>query len=266
MWQAVLGTIGTALAGKLANKAFGGGGPSKTLRGAQPVQNIQTPGLSFGATLGGLDVRRKKPLLDAFAELREAGGALGGGLDQLIARVRPGFGELTKSRVGAIQDAARKATGDVRANLSRRRLGGSSFASDAVGRVASEFGKQEAQVRAESLLEEMALTTELITEKYNLAAGIIEAEINQSQFEATAATNFASGVSSAIANNAANLATIQRANIAGLGGTFGPAIKDVFDKIFGSTASTFGSTASTFGKSTSAFGKSTSATPMAFSA
>jgi len=84
-----------------------------------------------------------------------------GDTEQLIGQVEPGVGGLTESRLEQIEDSRQRAVGNLRENMNRRRLLGSSFASDALTRRNMEFARQKEQAQAESFLKEMDLTNRL---------------------------------------------------------------------------------------------------------
>lgn len=87
------------------------------------------------------------------------------GINTNLGRVTPGFGDLTKARVDAVRNAGLSAKSDLRSNLSKRRVLGSSFGDDAIARTEMETGQQEAAVRAQSFLEELDLNTQLIQDR-----------------------------------------------------------------------------------------------------
>ena len=83
-------------------------------------------------------------------------------LSSLYGELRPGFGRLTEARVKTIRDAAAAAVGDLRTQMQQRNVLGSSFAADAEARTKLAFTQQEEQARAESIVQETALSTEIL--------------------------------------------------------------------------------------------------------
>lgn len=88
-------------------------------------------------------------------------------LTKLQGDVIPGYGALTDARVGAAQDAGRAATSNLRGDLARRKIIGSSFADDAIARSELETGKQVGQAKAQSFLEELDATSKIIGAKFS---------------------------------------------------------------------------------------------------
>jgi len=136
---------------------------------------------------------------------QEIGGVLG--------QVQPGMGALTESRLGEIESARRRTVGNLRENLARRRIMGSSFAQDALSRAESEFAKQKADVAAQSKMEELALTNQLMQERRAMTAEMINkafqadvgsftTELEDMKFQEGLATQIASGATAAFAANA----------------------------------------------------------------
>ena len=83
-------------------------------------------------------------------------------LSGLYGELRPGFGRLTEARVKTSRDAAAAAVGDRRTQMQQRNVLGSSFAADAEARTKLAFAQQEEQARAESIVQETALSTEIL--------------------------------------------------------------------------------------------------------
>lgn len=110
----------------------------------------------------------KNQATDIRGQIPQAQGFFGDAISSLtrnIAEVRPGFGRLTDARVQSVRNAGEAERSDLRSNLAKRRVLGSSFAGDALTRQGLETGQQEAAVRAQSFLEELDLETKLIGDR-----------------------------------------------------------------------------------------------------
>ena len=90
---------------------------------------------------------------------------IGGQFQTLQGQVSPGFGRLTEGRVKAVRDRRDEAVGNLRESLSRRRILGSSFASDAIDRQELAFSQEEGNVRAQSFVEELGLSRQLAVDE-----------------------------------------------------------------------------------------------------
>lgn len=86
--------------------------------------------------------------------------------DALRGQLSPGFGALTESRVGAVRDAGQAGISNLRGDLARRKILGSSFASDALSRAELEVGKAVGEAKAQSFLEELEATSKILAQEY----------------------------------------------------------------------------------------------------
>jgi hypothetical protein len=99
----------------------------------------------------------------------------------LRAKVAPGISDLRASRLREIENARRASISDLRDNLARRRVLGSSFGADAETRANLEFAQQAEKTAAESFLQELDLTNKLIGQEFDLkrqAFGTKVSELN----------------------------------------------------------------------------------------
>lgn len=95
------------------------------------------------------------------AELLGFTRGLRGPLTALQSELRPGFGRLSRIASTTIRQRGAEAVGNLRAGLARRGVLGSSFASDAIARVQSEFAQQEEVAQAQAVIAEIAAQTQL---------------------------------------------------------------------------------------------------------
>lgn len=235
--------IGAAVAGGVASSATsslmgGGGGGSVDIPASSPTRGIPsfdlvTPGFGFNpdSKTGNITFDRTDETRRVLANLQQAGITTADQLGALIPQVAPGFGKLTEARVNSIRDAASKSIGDLRENLSRRRVLGSSFAQDTLTRAKNEFGKSEGEARAQSFLEELDLTTKLITQRGAVLADTAEKQLSQLNTEFGIASNLINGTQQVFQDNASTLANLAVANAQGQGAAFqtnfGPAVDAV---------------------------------------
>lgn len=156
------------------------------------------------------------------SSLRSRAGEIRG----LLPQVEAGFGRLTQAGMetfGAarerLQNRRTQAIGNLRDNLARRRVLGSSFASDALARADAEFAQaereltaDEARFRATSFLQELDTTHRLMGEAASFDIEAFNTALNEMNLQANVAAQLATGTASAI-QNAANLQTqIMNAN------------------------------------------------------
>ena len=210
--------------GKLVSGLLGGG-----KQVTAPIQNFQPIGIQAGGfdltkqgnnIVGGSTAQR----LGLVGDLSGAFGRQAGELSALKARVAPGFSDI-RSRLGAslaatrqarlssIGDARQRALGDLRENLSRRRILGSSFGQDALSRGEAEFarqeqdvladvGQREAELQAQTTLQELESTRQLIGEEFTAARGAVGVFLENLNLESAQAASLATGATQALSANA----------------------------------------------------------------
>jgi hypothetical protein len=189
-------------------KGIFGGTPKGVdrLRGFTPA-SFSAPGLTGRFANNRFSLNRTPAGNAALEDLRRGFTDKAAELRDLRPQVAPGFGRLTKSRVEAIRGAGRRAVGNLREELSRRRVLGSSFAQREVASTEAEFGRQEEMARAESFLSELDLTNQLINQEFDAATRGAAAVLGQLNFETSLAAELSSQASNQ--NNANRIAQAQ---------------------------------------------------------
>jgi len=211
------GSIGGALIG-----AQGGGGAKTGFFRTNPALRSQALGVTpfREGQLRGFDVSFPG-LQQAVGGFQSANLARAQELRGFLPQLRPGFGALTEARVGAVQRARQARLSDLRGEAIRRRIAGSSFAQNLQTQAEAEFGAQEAEVRAQSFLEELQATLSIIDQASQASIASAQAAINAMQFQAEIGTQFATRAatnSAQIAQTTAQIAAENaQANAAGFG-------------------------------------------------
>ena len=123
-------------------------------------------------------------------------------LGALQPLVEPGYGRLTEAGIRAIQDARRATMGDLRQNLARRRVSGSSFAQNDINRTNAEFTKQQNEFASQAFTQELAAKQQLINDQATASANAYLQSIQQTNIDSQLATQLASGVTTVLSNNA----------------------------------------------------------------
>lgn len=248
-----LGTIGAAVAGSLASSAasFGLsklGESSLSGAAANPTAGLASfapPGIdagglktSFGS--GGVGVsssRNRRGLVGNLAStFPEQAGEIAG----LRGLVAPGVSALRSSRLGEIENARRRSVGNLRENLQRRRVLGSSFGQDAVVRAEKEFAQERERVAAESTLQELEMTHALIGEEFNARRGEFSTFLDEMNLQANLATQIATGATATLGSMAQLEARLAAQEAQSSGAFFGQTFQPVVDAI-GSGVSSFAS-------------------------
>jgi hypothetical protein len=184
----------SALAG-LAGLGIGAYSAFRNSPGRQPTAFGGTsPGFRFGTQLDS-EGRSVGSFLQRSGsqEQAEFANRFGRGLrdiDALRSEVRPGFGRFTDAAVRSIRNARRSALGDIRDQLARRRVLGSSFGQDAVARASAEFGLAEDKARAGALLNEIATSSQLLEKESQQIFAGVQRELAELQIAKGMAADF----------------------------------------------------------------------------
>ena len=217
----------------IVNSIFGGGDDAAPLESYQPYA-FNSSGLSmslwpsgggglgeagrsaglFGGGGKGFDLLQSPQMQQWLQQASGAFGQQGASLEELLPMVSPAFGNLSKAALSNIENQRLSTIGDLRENLARRRVGGSSFASDAAARTDAEFAQKKAEVGAQMTLAEIDATTKLLEQITGARVNQWQTFIQQSNFESGLAAQLSSGVSSAMASNAQMAAQINAQNTA----------------------------------------------------
>lgn len=222
--------IAASVAGSLASKALAGKAKANIPEGASvaPPVSLATGGLSLTNDGGrGFTATRSPQLQSLIDQISGINTDTADQLGSLLPILGPGYGAITDARVNAIRDKATSSISDLRDNLSRRRILGSSFAQDSLGRVQSEFAKAEGEAKAQSFLEELDATTKLITQRGALLSAAAEKQLSQLNLDFQQASNLINGTQQVLASNAQALADIAVANASGAGAGNAGIVKSV---------------------------------------
>lgn len=237
----VLATIGGAIAGGLASgvasSLFSKAGPKIPDPTANLPTSFTTPGFSLSRQGKNLNLTRNDDLLGQLGLLNtQQADQIGG----LISRVAPGMSALRESRLAGLESVRRRTVGDIRDNLARRRVLGSSFAQDAIARAEGEFAQRADEVRATSFLQELDLTQKLIQQRTDILRSTVMAGIEQGNFEAQLTANFANRVQSVLGQVGMFQANLAAQAQSGLGALFQPAVSAIGSAVSSGVQGLFG--------------------------
>ena len=225
-----LGTLGAALASTAVTaganyglgKLFGG----KSGEAQAPINNFQPTGINAGGlkssvedgllTVGSSGERSGlvRGIQDRF---NEESGLLAG----LRGRVAPGVSDLRSARLAEIENARRSAIGNLRENLQRRRVLGSSFGQDAAARAEAEFAGLRERTAAESFLQEIELTNQFINQEFNARRSAFQTGLDELNLQADIATKLSGQATQQLGANARALAELNAKEAAGAGSFLG---------------------------------------------
>jgi hypothetical protein len=130
----------------------------------------QALGAGIAGRLAGISQLqgRADPLFDRASGFFDQTQALRDILTPQLARLRPGQGDLTESRVGGVRAARGKAVGGIRDAFNKRAVLGSNFAQKEIAAQIRDFAEVEDRIRAESFIQEMQAQEQLVNDIGNL--------------------------------------------------------------------------------------------------
>lgn len=223
----ILGSVATGLAqagaGALGSKLFGSSG-SKI--------EFQPPSISAGGFTGsGGSITPTAERMRMVDELAATFGPQADAYADLRSKVTPGFSAFRDARLAEVEGARTRAVGNLRDNLARRRVLGSSFGSDALVRAESEFSREKERVQAESFLSELEASNALIGKEFEARRGGYQTFLDELNLEAQVATSLSTNASQVLASNAQLKARLDAQNAAGGGRFFGQVFQPVATQI-----------------------------------
>lgn len=240
---AVAGGVASAGASKLFGGGGGGGGGGAP---TAPVLNkFVGNGVNYYKKGADSAVVTQSPYMQALLDrLNGATSNAQSGIQGLLARVQPGYSDFRNAALADVNNTFNtqrsQAIGDLRQNLARRGVLGSSFADSSINQANSAFAdaqaRAQADVTAQSMLQEIDKTATLISQDYGYAKNAIDTAMNQAQFETTTGVNLANQAGQTLQANAALQNSWNQASAAGAGAFWQPTI-DAIGKGVSSTVS-----------------------------
>lgn len=210
----------TAGASGLMSGLFGGGGESGGTSNFAPI-GVKAGGLTSDFDGKNIWVNASGERTGAVKSVADTFGKQADALASLMPRVAPGISDLRRSRLGAIENARLSAVGTLRDNLARRRVLGSSFGQDAITRAEAEFSQQTQAAEAESFLQEMEMTNNLMQQEFTARRGQFQTFLDEMNLEANMAVGLAGKATDVLGKNAQVESLLNAQSQAGAGKFFG---------------------------------------------
>lgn len=201
---------------------------AKTLANA-PKYGFNTWGLNATPTGKTFDISRTPQLTGVLDNISKGYVSQAGQYGDLLSRVKPGVGEITNTAVDTIRNRRTAAIGNLRENLARRRVLGSSFGQDAISRAEAEFAQQESKARAGGLMQELDITNKLIGEQSAANISQFQTYLDQLNLETQVGTQLASGVTTNLNANSQLMAQLQSQSASGYGALAGEFLTPFLD-------------------------------------
>ncbi len=197
--------------GKDSRKAF------ESLDPSQAVTGFGGGGLSGVFSGGQFQLSSSPERQAAISGLQSAFTQGAGNLAGLRSTITPGEG-LLSNQVGRIfGNVRRKAVGNLRENLARRRILGSSFAADKMSGLEAEIAQQEQTAFAEATFAELDATFKVMQAENQAITQAAEVGLKNLNLEAGLAANMASIVTQVLGNLATEKAQLFKESAIGKG-------------------------------------------------
>lgn len=219
--------IGAAVSGAAnfgLSKLFGG----EKGEAQSGLSTFQPAGFSAGGLTTGFDPATGRITLTPSAErlgyvrgVSEGFNAEADLFGGLRSRVAPGVSDLRRARLEEIENARVQAIGNLRENLSRRRVLGSSFGQDAATRAEAEFAGARERVSAESFLQELEMSNQLIQQEFASRRASFQTGLDELNLQADLAAKLSGAATQQLGANARALAELNAKEAAGSGKFFG---------------------------------------------
>lgn len=192
----------------------------KSLRNLTP-NTFSGGGLSSHLRNGVISINSSGARRSAVNNLSNTFGDLAGEYAGLRSQVRPGFSEFRSARLGENENVFARQRSNLRDDLARRRILGSSFGQDTLTRLAREEAQQADMIQAESFLQELDMTSQFLGQEFEARANQFNTILGEMNLQADLAAKLSGEATSFfrdIANLKSNLASTDsqvRANILG---------------------------------------------------
>jgi hypothetical protein len=161
-------------------------------------------------------------------------GAMAGarGFAGLRAQTGGAFSKLRDTRLETLREIEGRAIGGLRETLRQRRLGGSSFEALAVGDERERFARLADEITAESTVQDLAMTRQLLDDEFRASMVGLEQVLNQFNFETQVSailSNSANALQQSVVASRAALAQAAAGVEASAAEGFGQAIQPAID-------------------------------------
>lgn len=231
METAIIGAAVSSAVSAGANKLFGG----KKQSAGSTFGGINMPGVLSGSMGPGGVVQFSSGLGAYTGDMDTNAREQVNALDELRGQIIPGFGKLS-SATGAVydqrradlRDAQRAATGDLRANIARRKILGSSFADDSLSRLDAEYQKQQnalaaeqGQLQAQNALQELDASLKTLTQRGEIRRQLVLDKVELMGMQANQALQFAQLASGAMQASTELNANLLKQSATAKGAQFG---------------------------------------------
>ena len=180
---------------------FGLGGKKSGNAGVPTSFSARTPAYSLSGSYDALGGGVSGSLTRLGSDAQNAFGSrfprLMGDIDTLRGTLTPGYSQLREAASREVSNARTRGIGNLRENLARRRVLGSSFGEDALARAEAEFGDLAARTQTQSFLAELEANLKVSAFEFEQINTALQREFQEIGLAAGFTTNIGQIVSQA---------------------------------------------------------------------
>ena len=162
--------------------------------------SFTTPGYNINMGPNGGSLVRTADAQGWIDRLMSGGAATDASYGDLLSKLNAGFGRIGDASENSIRDSYAKQYGDLREQLSKRRVLGASFANSQLEAVKSQEARDVAMARADATQKELAMTSQVIEQQHNARMAVVNAGIQNSQYEGNIGATLSAQVSASMQN------------------------------------------------------------------
>lgn len=236
----VAGGLASAVGGKLIDKALNKDRSKRAERAERDILTFRPRGFSsgdltarFNPSTGLFEITGSDRLRTLPRSLSQGFADRSSRLESMLSTL-PTAPRSTENAITALRGRRRAAVGNLRENLARRRLGGSSFAADAISRAEAEFAEREGLLRDELSQRDFQNELTLAQQRIGLVDEITRANVSKVQsliqglgLDAQLSQPLLASIMGTSASNAAIQSELLGRSGAGIDRFFGPAIDEI---------------------------------------
>lgn len=175
-----------------------GAGASRPAAG-DLASNISAGGLTSRTSSGGrIRVRSSGERQSLIDRLSATFGTTALDLEGLRDQVRPGFSEFRRAGLAELDTRRDRSVSNLRENLARRRVSGSSFANDSLARAEAEFAQEAVAFSASATLQELDAFAQLSTAIGSLRSQEVQTFVDELNLQADVALALQGALAQAI--------------------------------------------------------------------
>lgn len=183
-------------------------------------------GLSGSYSGGAFNVTQSPALSQQVGQLQSTFGQAASAFGALGQTVQPGFSQFRQAGLADLTTQQQASRSNLQDTLARRRIMGSSFANSQLSQQDAEFAAKRDQFIAQSYLQELQASNQLIQEQFQAKTQQFTTGINEMNLQAGIAADLSAKATSSMASIAEAQAQLDAQAAAGAGsflGTIGAA-------------------------------------------